>query len=273
MKEINEINKDLKNVSNQLKLIQKSVETITKTSMDDAFKISEELQKSQKALKKIKGLPQLLVDVEKTLEGISDDNFNKKKSRTMEFLSSFQKRMREDGRDVKGQIPTLYHSIFSWTLDNKNGEVIFWYGREKEIIGKYPMDVEILFQAFIQTEKQLNDSNFNETEFLEDLFKAYRMQLAAQERSIGHPAPISEVFSLYNYILNQKNDTDVTCDRMTFSHKLFRLKRRDFGKYKFGMNVATLHSTKKAENVFPILKGANGESQMVSEIVFTEVSK
>jgi len=126
--------------------------------------------------------------------------------------------------------------------------------------------------------EKITQRMFDNTNFLENLYKAYHLCLVQNNKKIGDEVSISEITSAYAFTIQDKRFKTnplkkhyTEYDRILFSYDLSRLRERIIDGFEAKLITARRNETKNRLNVLwiPPLEG-KGLGETISNIKFTE---
>lgn len=196
-----------------------------------------------------------------------------------EFLTNLEDLLKKKKFELKGTLPMLRTSLFSFKIDFEKPFISIWYGPEQERLVNCKLDFKILAETIDKFYNYITNREFNENNFLKKVFRAYEISIFKKGKKYGEQIPIINV--LLDYIfLNQNNKfktnprkefyTDYT--RFLFSYDLYKLKKRKVQNNELTLMIATRAYTKKYSDFIWVPTNEKGDGNYISHIKFKEIN-
>jgi len=192
-----------------------------------------------------------------------------------EFLTNLNNLLKEKKFELKGILPMLKTWLFSFKIDFERQNVPIWYGPEQEKIANCKLDYNILADTLEKYCNHIVDREFDESNFLKNLYRAYEISIFKEKKVIGDQVSVIELLLDYisliqnnRYKVNPQKKFYTDYPRYLFSYDLYRLKKRMYKNYEFTLVIATRAYTKKQANYIWIPMNEKGDANYISHIKF-----
>jgi hypothetical protein len=199
-----------------------------------------------------------------------------------EFRFAFGKKLEQllsqNGFELKGQYPELRAKFYLIEIDFAGKSSRIWYGPKQEFILQTKLSPELIAKELQKVDKYITQRRFNDTEFIERLYRAYRIYLLKQNKSDGEEIPIlgllqELVFLMQDkrFYVNPRKENFKSYSRFLFSYDLYRLKKREINKKHLMLSVATRAYTVRKEDYLWVPSNEQGDGTTYAFVNFKEV--
>ena len=167
------------------------------------------------------------------------------------LINQLDQFMKEQGMELKGQLPTLRVPPFSLEFDFLGrGEVKVMLG--PQVLGKVPLDPQKITEFVKEQRHRLFRKDFDHKVFLGRLRSAYMDTVRLQGKEPGERVRISDVMAMYifrsqdkRFLVNPDKKNFNTVSRLEFAVMLGRVSRdREVDGWELRLDVASLAQTK-----------------------------
>ena len=186
--------------------------------------------------------------------------------------------LKSAGYKLEGKYPILKALVFSIEVDFSNSTAIIWYGTKQEEITKCKIQPELVYEEILKSYSDITERYYNEEEFLNDLFNAYKIAAYRIGRKIVDQIPIMKVLLDYLYFIqnanfkaNPKKSNFTEYSRIYFSYDLFRLSTHRFKNYELILREASRAYTQKHQDFLWIPSKKIKGGSFYSHIIFKEI--
>jgi len=264
-----------------LKKISQSLKNINRDEANISKKVSiaiTEIRQIERDLKNVQLDSSLKAQIKSEIDAVKLEISNLERQAKMEFGKELSTILKDKGFTLEGNYPKLRASIYTFVIDIAANKATIYYGPEIEKIDTCKaIPAEVASMMFNSNEK-ITQRMFDNTNFLENLYKAYHLCLVQNNKKIGDEVSISEITSAYAFTIQDKRFKTnplkkhyTEYDRILFSYDLSRLRERIIDGFEAKLITARRNETKNRLNVLwiPPLEG-KGLGETISNIKFTE---
>lgn len=178
--------------------------------------------------------------------------------------------------ELKGQLPVLRIKFYTLRFDFSNGEVIIWWGPEKELIKKVALEPEIIYQTIKSFDESLNRMWQTPNDFIRMLKTAYERFVKLNNLAVGTKVGLLELLAELVILIQGRNfKIDPTKNHFTdysriqFSYDLFTMKTTVI-QQNFQLTVATFAITEDRTKSLWVPDNETGDGTYYQSIAFRE---
>lgn len=285
--ETKEIKESLSTIEKSSRMILKTLDDYNKKrAVTNVYELENKLENIEQSYSKFermipildKSMPALLLDLKNDVKSLKNEF-------QMDFAKELDKILREKGKELRGQYPTLYFGIYKLELDFGNGNAKIYFGPEM-IKSKVTLTPVKIINAIDALDKEFNDRKIDYKEFSRTLYEAFTRtsKLSRSESSNGEQrVPIASILDELTLLLqspsfrkNPTKDNFKGYSRWFFGYDLYKLKEIKenlFSNKEWGLVIATMGATMKEEDYIWVPSNKNGDGNRYSYIFFKDVVK
>jgi len=275
-----------KYVSNYLKTVQKlgktlkSIESYEKSPPEHV----NQIEKAYKDMKKI--IPTLPAAGE--FKQILDEwiidftpHVNDLKS---EFEFKFGNRLSElltaKGLTLQGRYPNFTVEFCNIEINADQGQAVIYYGNKYETLARSGNSPADIFASLLKARDELMSRQYNATDFLQKVYKAYLMTLSELNIPPDEDVPIMRILDKLvwmeqsaKFYEDPKKEYFKDYTRAQFSYDLYRLIVRDYQGKQLRMRTATVKFMQNKSERLWVLRGGGGHFEPYSHICFGTIKE
>ncbi|MCS7258120.1 MAG: hypothetical protein NZ601_01920 [candidate division WOR-3 bacterium] len=268
--------KELGKLNNKLKSYEKFIE---KSRVEDSYKRARMLSEIENLIKNpivydtLKASP-LFVELEKFLTQEKEKITHDQEELHFNIGIKLSNLLSEFG-ELKGQLPNLRIKYYTLKFNFNEGTVGFWWGPEKELIKKLPLNLDTIVKTVKEFDRDLQSRWHSYKEFCEVLKTAYRRYLVLNNLSWGDKVNLLELLreivmlvQKKNFWINPTKNNFREYSRVTYSYDLYQLKTTQELINEFQLTVATFALTDSKATAIWVPDNESGNGTYYSTIAF-----
>jgi hypothetical protein len=262
--------------------VQESLKKIAAPQENVAKRVNvlrKEVETVGESIKDLRIDPVILQELQLELKKAQEELKTKEEDLKKKFGTDLSNSLKPHNFILEGNYPKLKTSYYTIDIDIAADKVTLWFGAEIEKLSTTKAIPEKLVESLVKNDQALKTRPFDEKTFLRTLKTAYKMYLAANNKSAGSDAPLWEIHTLFSLLTQKdkfrKNPVKENLSEYTramFSYDLSRLKNRVIDQTELKLITATRIDTRTKGDFFWIPSFEGSTTGMYSRMKFVEVT-